>query len=235
MFKNAWAGDWNGRLPAGDTHQRAREVVRPTGTIMRGKFPSRKNGRMVDHEGLLERDAIILFEASHLVKRYREQPTSICYPDGGGLRRYTPDFELVLGTGEVVIIEVKHTGSLAHENVRHKLNSIEKHYQELGANFLVMTEKVIRQEPRLSNLRQICAGAGRIWPTSAAIQNALSIYHQHFPTTLYHANHMLQQYDLNVYCLFVSGALSIDLTRPITSETTVDIIKENDHAYFWLA
>lgn len=235
MFKNAWAGNWNGRVPVGDTHQRAREVVRPTGTIMRGKFPSRKNGRMVDHEGLLERDAIILFEASHRVKCYREQPTSIFYHDGGSLRRYTPDFELVLDTGEVLIIEIKHTGSLAHGKVKHKIDCIKKHYRDFGINYLVLTEEVIRQEPRLSNLRQICAGAGRVWPTADVIHNALQQFYQRFPTTLQYANRILQQYDLNVYNLFVSGSLSIDLSRPITSETTVDIIKESDNAYFWIA
>jgi hypothetical protein len=36
---------------------------------MRGKFPSRKNGRMVHHEGLLELDAIYLFEASPLIAK----------------------------------------------------------------------------------------------------------------------------------------------------------------------
>ena len=95
MSKN-WTGTWRGILPFGDNHLRAREVVKPTGTIMRGNFPSRKNGRMVQHEGLLERDAIYLFEASYRIKQYREQPITIHYPDGARLRRYTPDFELVL-------------------------------------------------------------------------------------------------------------------------------------------
>lgn len=235
MFKEAWAGHWNGQSPAGDPHTRARETIKPTGTIIRVKVPSKKNGRMIHTESPLERDAVFLFEASHHVLRYREQPTTIYYPDGVTLRRYTPDFELVLDTGEILYIEVKHTSSLAHEKVRHKLDCIAKHFRASGINYLVLTEKVIRQEPRLSNLRKICAGVQRIWPTTDAIRNALSQHYQQFPTTLQHANELLKRHNLNVYSLFVSGALTMDLTNPITSETTVQMTKENDNAYLWLA
>lgn len=56
---NMWQGYWQGKAPSGIPHQRAREILRPTGGIVRGKFPSRKNGRMVQHEGLLELDASV--------------------------------------------------------------------------------------------------------------------------------------------------------------------------------
>jgi hypothetical protein len=111
MTTNLWSGRWNGRAPVGDNHQRAREVISPSGGIMRGKFPSRKNGRMVHHEGLLELDAIYLLEASPLVTGYREQPTTITYPDGDRVRRYTPDLEVTLDGGASVWIEVKPTAS----------------------------------------------------------------------------------------------------------------------------
>jgi hypothetical protein len=51
---NLWQGDWRGRNPNGNSHQRSREVIRHTGGIVRVKLPSRKNGRMVHNEGLLE-------------------------------------------------------------------------------------------------------------------------------------------------------------------------------------
>lgn len=113
MPHHLWHGNWRGKIPDGDVHQRARTIIRPTGGIVRGKFPSRKNGRMVHHEGLLELDAIYLFEASPLIARFREQPITIQYPDGTRLRRYTPDFELVLATGEIVLVEIKPARRLA--------------------------------------------------------------------------------------------------------------------------
>ncbi len=235
MFKDSWEGHWLGNKPDGDSHKPARNVVRPTGTVMRGKIPSRKCGRMIKHESSLEGEAAFLFEASHRVICFGDQPPTIYYPDGAKLRRYTPDFELELDTGEVLTIEVKHTSSLAREEVRHQLNCIEKHFRASGINYLVLTEKVIRQEPRLSNLRKICAGAQRIWPTADAIQNSLSQLIHQFPTTLQHANELLGKHHLNVYSLFVRGGLTFDLTRPITPETTIYITKENDNAYFWIA
>lgn len=62
MTSNLWNGSWSGRMPAGDPHRRSREVISPSGGIMRSKFPSRKNGRLVHCEGMLELDAAHLFE-----------------------------------------------------------------------------------------------------------------------------------------------------------------------------
>ena len=36
MPTHFWRGHWQGRNAAGQVHQRAREVVRPTGGILRG-------------------------------------------------------------------------------------------------------------------------------------------------------------------------------------------------------
>jgi len=88
-------------------HTPARRVVRPTGGIFRGRFPSRKSGRTVAFESLIERDALILFEFSRGIVNFREQPYSIYYPFEGRSRKYTPDFELTLASGAVLLIEVK--------------------------------------------------------------------------------------------------------------------------------
>jgi hypothetical protein len=230
-----WTGTWRGKSPSGDNHQRAREIVKPTGTIMRGKIPSRKNGRMVDHEGLLERDAIYLFEASFRIKRYREQPITIHYPDGNRLRRYTPDFELVLDNGQTLLIEIKHSDSLVNQELVHKLGCIDQYLRQSGTTFLVLTEKTIRLKPRLTNLRQICTETKRIWPTTDAVIHVISKYQRHFPTTLQHANELLAKHGLNAQTLFVLGAITFDLSRPLNQETTVNIAKDNDNAHFWIA
>jgi hypothetical protein len=234
MFKETWKGHKQvSKLNVG-LHEPVRNIVRPTGTIVRGKTPSYKNDQMVRYEGALERDAITLFEASHNVLRYREQPTTIFYPDGARLRRYTPDFELELDTGELLYIEVKHTNSLDCAKVSHKLSCITKHFRASSMDYLVLTEKVIRQEPRLSNLRKICVRAQRIWPTAEVVQRVINLYYQHFPLSLLQTNHVLSKHNLNAYSLFVVGALSIELDKPITPESTVNLVKESDHAHFWI-
>ncbi|WP_051180261.1 TnsA endonuclease N-terminal domain-containing protein [Caballeronia insecticola] len=88
-------------------HVPARQVVRPTGGIFRGRFPSQKSGRTVAFESLIERDALLLFEFSRGVVSYREQPYSIYYSFEEKTRKYTPDFELTLASGAVLLIEVK--------------------------------------------------------------------------------------------------------------------------------
>jgi hypothetical protein len=75
---------------------------------------------MIHHEGLLELDAIYIFETSPRIVRYREQMPAIRYADGARLRRYTPDFEVVLDTGETITVEVKaaRTGRLLSYHAR---------------------------------------------------------------------------------------------------------------------
>lgn len=235
MFKNAWSGKWHGNSPDGDSHKRSREVVKHTGITVRGKFPSRKNGRMVHHESLLELDAIYLFETSFRIKRYREQPPKISYVDGEKMRRYTPDFELLLGTDEIVLIEVKHSESLEHKDTYLNLKIIEDSMQKHDIDFMIMTDKVIRLEPRLSNLRWIHAESSRIWPTSGAIKNALALHEGLFPMPLQDAIAIFEKININVFSLIMTGNLTLDLNNPITPETIIGIRKDSYDASVWIA
>lgn len=97
MTSLVWKGTWHGLARAWPAPPTCRTILRHTGGIVGSKFPSRKTGRMVHHEGLLELDAIYHFENSPLISAYTEQPETIQYPDDNRLRRYTPDFELFSG------------------------------------------------------------------------------------------------------------------------------------------
>lgn len=84
------------------------------------------------HEGLLKLDAIYLFETHPGIVVYREQLLTLRHPDGLRLRRYTPNCELVLVNGEVVLVEIKPIRSLADAEVRHKLDCIEQNLRREG-------------------------------------------------------------------------------------------------------
>gem|GEM_PF-7013236 len=129
--------------------------ISPSGGIVRGKFPSRKNARMVHHRGLLELDAIYLFETSPLIASYQEQPRTLNYPHGARLRRYTPAFELLLRSGEKILVEVMHADGLKEAPRRERLDHIESHLRRSGIGFSVLTDEVVRLEPRLSTLKGI--------------------------------------------------------------------------------
>lgn len=232
MPTHLWQGRWRGRTPAGDVHIRAREVVRPTGGIVRGKFPSKKNGRMVHYEGLLERDAIYLFEAHHRIVRYREQPCTVAYPDGTRLRRYTPDFELTLHTGETFFVEIKPRWNLLKADTQHKFGCISEHFNRISQPFLILDESNIRQEPRLRNLRWIYQQSGRIPPTDSAAINAIQRHSDEFPMPFKAAAKWFSSDDTNVFNFVLTGWLRCPLTEAVSMETTLELTMENDHDWF---
>lgn len=234
MSSHQWQGTWQGKSPTGDMHHRSREVVRPTGGIVRGKFPSRKNGRMVHHEGLLELDAINLFEASPRIVRYREQPLQIRYPDGARLRRYTPDFELVLSTGEIVLIEVKPLRSLEDEEVRHKLDCVAAHLRRSAQIFVILTDACLRLEPRQSNLRWVYHQASRVPPTAEANRAAVRPHRHRFPLAIREAAGLLGASGLDPYSLLLAGQLTCELGQPLSLDTHVTLATEVDHGWFWI-
>lgn len=235
MAKKFWKGTWLGKLPAGDQHRRSREVVRPTGGIVRGKFPSRKNGRMIHHEGLLELDAIYLFEASPQIVQYREQPVTISYPDGTRLRRYTPDFELVLTTGEIVLIEVKPMRSLKNDEVAHKLDCVAAHLKRSGQIFVVLTDEIIRQEPYLSNLRWVYHQAPRLSPSVEAGRIAVRRFSHRFPLSIGEAVGVFGECGVDPYSLLLAGHLRCELGQAVSLDTLITLATETDHGWFWIS
>ncbi|MGZ0077503.1 TnsA endonuclease N-terminal domain-containing protein [Methylomonas sp. YC3] len=247
MSSNLWQGRWRGVKPAGDDHRRARNFITPSGGIVRGKFPSRKNGRMVHHEGLVELAAIYLFEASPNIVRYREQPITLHYPDGAKLRRYTPDFEVVLATGEIVLIEVKPVSSLQHAKVKHKLDCVAEHMRRSEKTFVILTDQVIRQEPRLSNLRWVYHRARRIPPSPDAMTVAIDKIRHCFPVSIEKATTLLRTFcvdpfsqfidvcDIDPFSLLLAGHLRCALDQPISQETLIELNMGADNGWFCIA
>ena len=235
MPTNLWSGRWNGRVPGGDPHHRARQVISPSGGIMRGKFPSRKNGRMVHHEGMLELDAIYLLEASPQVVRYREQPITITYPDGNRARRYTPDLEVTLADGQSIWVEVKPAVFLLKDEVQHKLACVAKQLQRNEQRFVVLTEEVLRQEPRQSNVRTICHRAMHIQISDAFAFHVIARCCDALPATLEMTAQLLATHGSDPYSLLMAGFLRCALDEPLSRHTPVSQAKENDDGWFWLA
>ncbi|OQS35397.1 MULTISPECIES: TnsA endonuclease N-terminal domain-containing protein [Chromobacterium] len=223
------------RSPGGLVHQRSREVIHSTGGIMRGKFPSRKTGRLVHYEGLLERDAIYLFETSPLVESFAEQPERIYFPDGNKLRRYTPDFVLDLHDGRRVLVEIKPTRSLQQPDVRHKLDCIAAELGRTGQTFLVLSEADLRQQPRLDNLKWIYQHASMRVVSFMQSRTAMESLAGGFPMTLDAASHALTMHGVEPFGLLLDGWLQCDLSEPVNFDTPVTLSMESDHEWFRIA
>lgn len=148
---------------------RVRKVVTRSGKRFRGKFPSRKLGRMVQWESLLERDAILALEYLHEVATYQEQPSVEIYYDGSDQpRRYVPDFLAVFGDGRELLIEIKPEARVATKETSEKLGAIAKRFDEQGRHYRVLTEKDIRREPFFGNLRRLHSSGRRLLRASCA-------------------------------------------------------------------
>jgi hypothetical protein len=228
-----WTGLWSGRQPVGDIHHRAREIVRRTGGIVRGKFPSKKNGRMVHHEGLLELDAIYLFETSPRITRYREQPETIRYDDGNTLRSYTPDFELQLISGITVLIEVKPSYYYRAREVRSKLDLISKHMALSHLLFEVLTEQQMRPHPFLDNLRLIYHHASRAPRNHSVMKIALDVYRDQFPMPIAQAIGLFAKHSFTPYCLLLAGLVRCEIDKPIGLNTTLHLREGIDHDWLF--
>ncbi|HRM52436.1 MAG TPA: TnsA endonuclease N-terminal domain-containing protein [Ottowia sp.] len=235
MATSLWTGHWRGRAPAGDTHRRSREVISPSGGIMRCKFPSRKNGRLVHCERLLELDAAYLFETNHRVASFREQPITITYPDGARLRRYTPDFELTLANGLIVWVEIKPLSSLARAEVQHKVARVAEHMARIQQPFVVLNDTLLRQEPRRTNLQAIYHRASPQPRTVQASEAALRRCSHRLPAGLTDATQALAAAGLEPYSLLLAGALRCDLSAPLTADTLITINREDDDGWFRLS
>lgn len=205
---------------------RAREPIGRSFGNIRGKFPSRKMGRMIHWESQLERDAVLLFEFSPGILAYREQPIRIHYSLDGKTRRYTPDFEVTLHTSDVHFIEVKPLEKTLDPEESNRLRRIQEHFERDGNTLRIITEIDIRQPVLLENLRvlfryrraALCAFDQRM--ARKRFNSADAITFRDAATLI--------GGDQEVWHLIDQEILTCDLRNEITSKTILKITNEGE-------
>ncbi len=217
-------------LPWAAGHEPVRKIVTRSGGIPRGLFPSRKNNRMVGYEHLLEADACVLFEMSPQIASYREQPIRISFPDGDRSRLYTPDYQLELKDGRQFLVEIKPARRLAAPEIRAKFDHIEEHMHRLGLPFLVLTDEVIRAQPRLTNLRRLRYEAPLTTVDYDAIRRGLGTIPRPEIYTLEQLIKILGS--SAVVDLLMRGHATCPLDRPLSHDTPVNLSLESNHEWF---
>ncbi len=131
-----------------------RRVVTRSGRGIRGKFPSRKLGRMVEWESTIEADAIRLFEFNVSVASYGSQPSEEVYHDASGIAHaFVPDFKVNWVQGGAIFIEVKSDADAAYPPTKRLLGMKAMAMQAQGKVYRVLTHAQIRQQPRFDNLK----------------------------------------------------------------------------------
>lgn len=215
-------------------HTPARRVVTPSGGIVRGKFPSLKNNRMVRYEGLIEADAVISFELNPAIIHYREQPYKVKYPRDGKLRTYTPDFELLLSNGETLLVEIKHSEFMRRFENKTKYQVIADWLQFERTHYTIITEQELRVEPRLGNLRYIYRQLSKKRHTKTRLQIILSSLNEYEKTTVGRLNIAVAKYQLTAFDFLVAGLISCYLDEKISNSTALIRLEENDNGWFYI-
>ena len=197
-----------------------RKVVTRRGRRIRGYFPSHKCGRMIAWESLLERDAILLLEFSPGVVSYRHQPAVIDYSDGEQMRKYYPDFEAILVSGEVVHLEIKPEEELRLPDVEAKYQLVAADYQRRQHRFRILTDADIRIEPLLGNLKILFALRGKSAQSGFSVHAWRSLFG---PASVPFSVAEAELGQAFLLRLLANDSASCDLHQPLAGDTVVTI------------
>ncbi len=119
-----------------------------------GKFPTVKLEYSVWYESELEHDALKVLESIPAVLHFETQTIQVNYLDGTTWRKYTPDI-LVTTDSEKVILEVKPESIAETPEFQHFYRIVSKTINAEGYKFRVITEKHIRKQPSLNNIKKL--------------------------------------------------------------------------------
>lgn len=184
-----------------------------------GKFPSLKLNRTVLWGSQLVRDYLYMLEFDVNVLSYSEQPLVINHVLGSLPYKYTPDF-LVERSNKRQIIEIMPEDQLDEAGTG-LYRSIYSACRQKGYDFLIVTDKVIQMQPRLSNIKLLLKYA----------RTPISPQHQILCAKFIGRNsqatfgEMVQFFESHgttrqvVYALMYAGEVIFDLMQPIGFST----------------
>lgn len=201
----------------------ARKVITRRGRRFRGYFPSKKLGRMVAWESLVERDVILLLEFSPGVLSYREQPVLVQYHDGPDIRAYYPDFEVVFIDGQSIHVEVKTAQDLAKPVIQKKYRTIAADYARRQRGFRIISDQDLRCGELQKNLWTL-ASIHRIGDRPSDSRGMWLGHFKNDPVSFAVAEAQIGRPAL--LRLVASGIAFCDLRLPLEGNTPVQLVRE---------
>lgn len=203
----------------------ARKVLTRSGRRVRYLYPSTKNRALVQCESRLEFDAVMHFEFSPDVVRYREQPTEVTYRDRNDrVRKYFPDFELTMSNGASVHVEIKPSSKLRQVDLRERLQDIAQHYAHRGQSFKVLTERDVGGAARIANLEHLSYHRRPI-PSGFERVELLRRLAQLQPLTFGRASAIAGSGQM-IMRLLSAECLDFDRDTPLLNATVLDFVSE---------
>ncbi|WP_281544935.1 TnsA endonuclease N-terminal domain-containing protein [Grimontia sp. SpTr1] len=117
------------------------------------KFMSLKNDAVVRTMSVLEYDFCLHLEYNPDVHSYVSQPDGFFYHFNGRKCRYTPDFQVFDSAGTSAFFEVKHSSKISSPDFKARFEKKARVADELGHPLVLVTEKQIRLDPIINNLK----------------------------------------------------------------------------------
>jgi len=140
------------RATAVDPSKASRNVVTGSRDNFTGYFPSRKNGRLIQYESLLEQRMVRLMEADKHIVEYTDQPKAKEWRDGSYRTRCsTFDFEYVADDGTITIVEVKPWSRVQKKGLLEEFAFARFELGKQGYNFELWTDRELNAGVRLAN------------------------------------------------------------------------------------
>lgn len=218
---------WRSKIELEKKNHSSRKAVTRSKQTPRGRFPSRKAGKMVDWESQIERRACYRFEFSSAVIKFQEQPQPIRFFHGDLWAKYTPDFELTLCNGEIWYVEVKPINHLRRPALKQRLSLASDWYKSNGYQFIVITDEELIHPVLESNLDFL-----RHYLTyeldQPTVRYGLSFVSQ-INTPTIDDLHKYFGDKATAYALLCNRLIYVDLSIPLTSDSKVYLPEEDSH------
>jgi hypothetical protein len=191
-----------------------------------GKFCSVKSNRVLWYESLLEMNLMYLLDFDPDVKCFKEQPCRIHYVLDGRQRSYTPDI-LVLRSELRQIIEVKPASKVTTAANQRLFQAVSPICDREGFSFIVATDGMIMQQPRLDNIKALW----RYARTSLRPQHQIYCeeFLRHKPSSSADLAEALEFFASKgaspqiVYSLLFWGVLDFDLMQPLGPSSSISL------------
>lgn len=130
-----------------------RNLRKPSANKNVFKFASSKSSDAIMCESTIEFDACFHHEYNESVKSFESQPQGFHYYFNGKKLPYTPDTKIVHDFGAITLHEYKPYSQTSEPIFREKFEAKKEATKQLGTSLILVTDKQIRVEPLLSNLK----------------------------------------------------------------------------------
>ena len=237
-------GSGENRLPSGISHSGLGLFpgTKPLGkSTRRGRTPSyhgvfggHKALGLAVFDSLLERDFQTVLCADPRIESYAVQSHQLTYwiprPDGTQKAHiYTPDICALRRNGSPLVIEVKHSSFLTKEYWVKREPHIRRAYAEdHGVQYLVVTEREVRVQPRLTNFQIMLRHSQPFDDIEAdiAARDALSRLPKNprlgevCDASMLRNNHLSRSYSA-LLRLALRGEITLDIDTPLSLSTKI--------------